>query len=265
MKNKVSNEDSMVESDKPLASMVPADGCMGANLLGWLCLSFRHAASIGFAIFDERGHYQHVNGALAAINGISSEAHLGYTIEEVLGPAVARQNEPFRNRLMANGKSASIEVNALLPTRSEPGSWLSHYFALEHRSRRITGVGVIVVEITMQRRLLAVLDSVTGPASGGAQQNGGALVHEAGESLGDYLHALNLTIGALARSRDGSCTTLSGAVESLDRRILAVRNLLHAVTTEMDLPLLWETGATNGFARPQSCGLSRTRRKNQGG
>lgn len=83
---------------------------------------FSHASAIGFAVMDRQLRYQTVNTALARMNGLPVESHLGKTLRDVLGPA-APTFEPVFRQVFAGGKSISVEVSA----RSEPDYWLETF------------------------------------------------------------------------------------------------------------------------------------------
>ena len=126
-----------------------------------LCTAFSHVSVIGFALFDKQLRYRSINDALASINGIPAAAHVGNTIREIFGNEVARQIEPRAERLLATGNSACFEITAILPTRSEAGSWIDHYFPINGASGRVNRIGLVVVEVTQQRKLAAFVNQLT--------------------------------------------------------------------------------------------------------
>ncbi len=50
-----------------------------------LIAGFFNASTVGLCIFDSQLRFQAVNNALAAMDGLSAEAHTGKTVLEILG------------------------------------------------------------------------------------------------------------------------------------------------------------------------------------
>jgi PAS domain-containing protein len=55
-----------------------------------LLRAFLSAPNVGLAICDEQLRYYAINHALAAMNGVSAEHHIGKTVREVLGDAAGK-------------------------------------------------------------------------------------------------------------------------------------------------------------------------------
>lgn len=108
------------------------------------CLSdFPH---VGIAVVDSRFRYLQLNHALAAMNGVPADFHVGKTLRDVLGPA-AQQLEPRLERVFATGKSTRFEFEARLPKRNETGRWNVMYFPVG-KSNQFEGVCAVVRELT---------------------------------------------------------------------------------------------------------------------
>jgi len=120
---------------------------------GRICAAFSHASALGFATLDVELRYETINEALAAINGLPAAAHLGHTIRDIFGNDIAGQIEPRVKRLLATGDPLDFEINATLPTRNEPGSFLDHYFPISSTGSKVDRIGLVVVEVTQQRKL----------------------------------------------------------------------------------------------------------------
>jgi formate hydrogenlyase transcriptional activator len=109
--------------------------------------SFFDAPNVGFVICDENLRYVKVNDALARMNGIPPDAHLGKTVYDVLGEAAAAV-EPAYHQVFATGEPVSnVEVVAKLPTRAEPGHWIGNLFPVKDGEGRVRQVGAVVVEV----------------------------------------------------------------------------------------------------------------------
>ena len=109
--------------------------------------------AVGIAICDDQLRYVSVNPALAAMNGIPAEVHIGKTVREVIG-SVASTVELMLRSVLFNGQCIlNAEISGNLPTRNGEGYWIEHYFPVRYANGGVKQVGVIVVEITGLRRL----------------------------------------------------------------------------------------------------------------
>jgi PAS domain S-box-containing protein len=111
------------------------------------------AAPVGFAFLDREQRYVRVNDALARINGLAPEAHVGRTFSELipaLGPAVEKR---VRRVLETGEPLLDQEESGEIP--SAPGErrfWNVSYYPIASGTGELLGVGVVVVDLTEQRR-----------------------------------------------------------------------------------------------------------------
>ena len=71
--------------DAPISSASPTgSGLTGADAVGVLQALFE-GSSVGLGVWDRELRYRLVNPALAEMNGLAPDAHLGRTIQDVLG------------------------------------------------------------------------------------------------------------------------------------------------------------------------------------
>lgn len=115
--------------------------------------AFFTAAPAGLAIVDARLRYREINETLARTHGVSVEDHLGKTVGDVLSE-LAPTIEPILRRVLTTGHPVlNFEISGKTP--SQPGvirHWVASYFPLEGTEGKPDSVGVIVVEITDQKR-----------------------------------------------------------------------------------------------------------------
>ena len=94
-----------------------------------------------------------VNDALAAINGVPAEQHVGRTLREVV-PTLAPMLEPVYRRVLETGEPfVHVELTGEAP--GEPGHerhWLSSYYPVRDADARVVGMGAVVNEITERKR-----------------------------------------------------------------------------------------------------------------
>ena len=126
-----------------------------------LLSAYFSASKVGLCILDADFRYLAINKTLAEMNGIPAEAHLGKSVREMLGD-FAELIKPQLSQVLATQQPIlNLEISSILPTRSEPGHWLEHYIPIKDASGKVTQIGVVVVEITEQKRLEESLHGVS--------------------------------------------------------------------------------------------------------
>jgi PAS domain S-box-containing protein len=110
--------------------------------------TFFESAPVGMAYFDGDLRFVRVNAALARMNGVPAEDHIGRTVPEVLpehDPAVAR----LLRQVLESGEPVEHEVSGVTP--AEPGvrrHWLVGFYPVRLASGGISGVGATVTDIS---------------------------------------------------------------------------------------------------------------------
>jgi formate hydrogenlyase transcriptional activator len=118
-----------------------------------LLTTYFSAYKVGLCILDADFRYLAINTMMATMNGIPAEAHLGKSVRELLGD-FAEVVEPQFKRVLATGQPIlDLEISSVIPTRTEPGHWIEHYIPIPGPTGEITQIGVVVVEITEQKKL----------------------------------------------------------------------------------------------------------------
>jgi PAS domain S-box-containing protein len=108
-------------------------------------------APVGFGMLDPDLRFVLVNDALAAMNGVPVEAHLGRTIFEVVPGLAEEAAEPFRRVLGTGEPLLNLELRGI--TAAEPGTvrtWYENVYRVTD-SRGILGLAVVVVELNDRR------------------------------------------------------------------------------------------------------------------
>jgi PAS domain S-box-containing protein len=111
------------------------------------------SAPVGIGFWDRDLRFVRVNDALAAINGLAPEEHVGKTLGEVV-PALAERLEPMYRSVLETG----IPLVHQEPTGGgeiAPGGdrhWLSSYYPVHTEGGETIGVGAVIMEITDRKR-----------------------------------------------------------------------------------------------------------------
>jgi PAS domain S-box-containing protein len=124
----------------------------GVAMAGALLEELFDRAPVGVAVLDPELRYLYVNEALAKLNGVSVEEHLGRAIEDVLPAlapeardafeAVLRSEQPLRDWELTGETAAS---------RGEERHWLENVYPLR-AAGEVIGLGAVVIDITDRRR-----------------------------------------------------------------------------------------------------------------
>ena len=120
-----------------------------------LLQSVLQTVPVGLAFFDRELRYVRVNDALATINGLPAEDHVGQSLGDILGDHVPDEVADQLVRVFATGESIlDIEVSGTTPASpDELRHWVTSYFPVRSsRDGSVLFVGVVVVEITDRKR-----------------------------------------------------------------------------------------------------------------
>ena len=110
-------------------------------------------APAGLAVFDEQMRFVRVNAALARMDGVPQEEHLGRTIGEVLPGMAGELGARLRDVIAERRTITDAELEGR--TRARPGEarvWRASYFPVLADEGPPIGSGAIFVDITDHRR-----------------------------------------------------------------------------------------------------------------
>jgi PAS domain S-box-containing protein len=103
------------------------------------------------ALLDTDLRYVYVNPALARMNGVAAEEHIGRTISEMV-PAVDAGEEVLR-QVLADGRTREIISSG--QTRADSPHprryWQGSYHRIEDAEGRVRGLGAVVLEVSADR------------------------------------------------------------------------------------------------------------------
>lgn len=112
------------------------------------------SAPVGLCLLSPDLRFLRINEHLAQINGSPSEQHIGRTVRELL-PRLADVIEPKSREVLETGRPKPKE-EIFGETAARPGvnrTWLVSWLPLKDGNGQITGINIVVEEITERKRL----------------------------------------------------------------------------------------------------------------
>lgn len=110
-------------------------------------------APVGLGFFDTKLRYERVNDALADINGVPAQEHIGKTIAEVVEDPDGSVTAQLQGVIDTGVPLTDIEVS--VETKRHPGEqhlYAVSYYPVRNPEREIIGVGAVIQDITERRR-----------------------------------------------------------------------------------------------------------------
>jgi PAS domain S-box-containing protein len=186
------------------------------------------SAPVGLAFFDRELRYVCVNQALAAINGLPPEAHLGRTPHEIT-PQLTPVLEPLHRYVLATGKPVvNAEVSG--ETHAAPGErrhWLVSYYPVRTPAGDLRGIGTVTADITERKQAEEAL-----------RQARDELDQRVQERTAELLHASDILRQEIAEHQQAE-EQLHRQQEALyqSEKLAAMGELLASVAHELNNPL----------------------------
>jgi signal transduction histidine kinase/two-component SAPR family response regulator len=181
-------------------------------------------APIGIAFMDREFRYRLVNQEMAAINGVPIPAHLGQPVSSVL-PKLWSKIEPLCQAVLAGESVRNVELSGETPASpGEERQWVTSCYAVRGQSDTPLGIGVIVKEVTEERRAEAALREHAVQLAEAARQKDeflAMLAHELRNPLAPMRTALEL-LQRFSEQR----TVVERAHDVIGRQILHMARLL---------------------------------------
>ena len=111
------------------------------------------SAPVGIGFWDRDLRFVRVNDALASLNRLSPEQHIGKTLGEVI-PTLAPTLEPLYRRVLESGEPVvhTESTDDLALHIGEQRHWLSSYYPVRTADNETIGVGGLIMEITDRKR-----------------------------------------------------------------------------------------------------------------
>jgi hypothetical protein len=160
---------------------------------------------------------------------------LGVSVGEIFGEVSEREATPSYHRVLNFGQTSHFEIqNAVLPTKGESRYWgLNVNFPLRDRAGIVRQIGIMVVEVTAQRKLEEFLHKLADEVRDTQAREAFWLPGELQDSIALYHTALAVSLDLLVRQREKSSELLAQSVEVLDQRINAMGILVSNVISAL--------------------------------
>ena len=116
--------------------------------------SFFTQSPVGMAVYDQELRFVRLNDALATINGIPAEEHLGRRVDEVLPGINGTEIEAVMRQVLESGEPI-VDARSHGRTPADPThdrAWSASYFRLQETTGRILGVSSTIIEVTERFR-----------------------------------------------------------------------------------------------------------------
>ncbi|HEY6056143.1 MAG TPA: ATP-binding protein, partial [Gaiellaceae bacterium] len=111
-------------------------------------------APVGLAFLDHECRFVRVNGALAEINGLSEQEHVGRRLRELIPTVDPEIEERFRSVLETGEPLLDQEETGATPARpGEERHFRVSYYPIRSGDDELLGIGVAVIETSEQKRV----------------------------------------------------------------------------------------------------------------
>jgi formate hydrogenlyase transcriptional activator len=117
-----------------------------------LIAAYFNSATIGFGILDTQLRYLSLNQALATMNGRPARDHIGKGVREVLGDAADQIEAHLRAAIATGTPILNFETTVEFAEKGRQ-HWISHFFPTKDEAGNVTRIGVVVIEVTEQKKL----------------------------------------------------------------------------------------------------------------
>ncbi len=117
-------------------------------------------SDVGVGIWDRSLRFTRVNPALASMNGLAAEDHIGHHISEVLPELGPHLESLFEEVLATQTAAAGLEITGQTPASpGEDRHWLASYYPLVDDEGHALGIGSVIVDITDRKQAQAALEA----------------------------------------------------------------------------------------------------------
>lgn len=196
-----------------------------------------HASNLGITILDSQTRFQSVNAALARETRASVDQHIGRNSREIVGD-LAAQIEPTYEKVLRDGRPASVWLVGHVRDTQETGYWFDYCFPIFDRAQRVQQLGLFVVNVTAERAMAEILSALS-TDSLVLRAHASGMLERFDESVRRYHSSLTMTLAELACPATETARRVDGFrsfLEQLDDDIRFMRELIYAVIGQFPIP-----------------------------
>jgi signal transduction histidine kinase len=206
--------------------------------------------NVGLAICDRQLRFESINSALASMNGIPVEAHIGKSLRDILGGAAAKVEPLYKKVFLTGNPVLNVQLSARLPTRNEPGYWIESCFPIKDASGEVQQVAGFVVEITEEKKLRESLRSLTGKLLRHEDFKQRRVARELHDSLNQYHAGLKMQLAQIGRCETAQqrAKLVASAMELLKECMQDTQTICHLLHPPT-LDLVGFVGAAQQYVR----------------
>lgn len=171
-------------------------------------------APVGLALLDRDLKFVRVNEALARINGLPADDHIGRYAFDIV-PDLRPMAEPLLKRVLESGEPATdVEIEGERPRGAGVRrTWIEQFYPIKDDTGEVLGIGVVCEEVTDQRR---------------AERARALLSRELSHRIKNMFAVISSIIRLSSRGNDAAqpfAQTIRGRIEALGRAHDYVRPL----------------------------------------
>ncbi len=111
-------------------------------------------APVGLALLDRDLRFVRVNEALARLNGLSVDDHIGRFVFDI-APSLREMAEPLFRKVLDSGQPVTdVDIEGEAP--NAPGvqrCWVEQFYPIKDEAGVVTGIGVVCEEVTEHKRV----------------------------------------------------------------------------------------------------------------
>lgn len=114
------------------------------------------SSPLGIGLFDTDKRFVRVNEALARLNQLSAEEHVGKSVHQVLPDWMAEEVSTVQSTVLETGRPV---VDVVMPAPDGPGSRSVSYSRLTSDKGEVLGVSTVIMDITERREALEKIEA----------------------------------------------------------------------------------------------------------